>query len=159
MHSFICSWPPFSQATMLYYCWSHKEKGSSSWLFVLPLEEQGFYLCKGVLGDALCLRYGRKLGNTPRTCKCGAQFSVDHAMICHIPSHSHIEIRDVIASLLTEGGHNIITESPLQPLSRDTLAAWGLLEQLTRWNIWGMGALWPLQQHNSSYTLLCLFKI
>ena len=42
-----------------------KEKGSSSWLSVLPLEEHGFYLHKGEFRDALCLRYGWKPNNSP----------------------------------------------------------------------------------------------
>ncbi len=35
-----------------------KERGSSSWLSVLPLSEQGFHLHKGEFRDAVCLRYG-----------------------------------------------------------------------------------------------------
>ena len=61
-----------------------KEKGASSWLSVLPLEEHGFYLHKGEFRDAVCLRYGWQLNNIPRTCKCGTQFTVDHAMTCHL---------------------------------------------------------------------------
>ena len=34
------------------------EKGASSWLSVIPLEEHGFVLHKGTFRDALCLRYG-----------------------------------------------------------------------------------------------------
>ena len=34
------------------------EKGSSSWLSVLPLKDQGFNLNKGEFRDALNLRYG-----------------------------------------------------------------------------------------------------
>ena len=34
------------------------EKGVSSWLSVLPIEEHGFALHKGAFRDALCLRYG-----------------------------------------------------------------------------------------------------
>ena len=83
------------------------EKGSSSWLSVLPLEEHGFYLHKGEFRDTICLRYGWRPGSTPQTCNCGAQFSVDHAMICHMggfPTIRHNEIRDITASLLTEDG-------------------------------------------------------
>ena len=75
-----------------------KEKGSSSWLSVLPLEDHGFYLHKGEFRDALCLRYGWQLGSTPLTCSCGAQFSVDHAMVCHMggfPTIRHNKIRDI----------------------------------------------------------------
>ena len=34
------------------------EKGASSWLLVLPIEEHGFVLHKGAFWDALCLRNG-----------------------------------------------------------------------------------------------------
>ena len=103
-----------------------QEKGSSSWLSVLPLEEHGFYLHKGEFRDALCLRYGWNLGSTPQTCNCGAQFSVDHAMICHMggfPTIRHNELRDITATLLTEVCHNVTTEPTLQPLSGETFDA------------------------------------
>ena len=35
-----------------------QEKGASTWLSVLPLEEYGFALHKGAFRDALALRYG-----------------------------------------------------------------------------------------------------
>ena len=102
-----------------------KEKGSSSWLSVLPFEEHGFHLHKGEFRDALCLRYGWALENTPQTCSCGSQFTVDHAMICHMggfPTIRHNEIRDMTASLLTEVCHNVATEPPLQPLTGEFLS-------------------------------------
>ena len=39
-----------------------KEKGSSSWLSVLPLEVHGFYLHKGEFRDALCQPYASQWG-------------------------------------------------------------------------------------------------
>ena len=87
-----------------------KEKGSSSWFAVRPLEEHGFYLHKG---DALSLRYGWKLSNTPQTCNCGARFTVDHAMMGGFPTIRHNGIRDITASQLTEVCHNVATETPL----------------------------------------------
>ena len=41
-----------------------KEKGASSWLSVLPLDDHDFSLHKGAFRDAICLRYGWKLPNT-----------------------------------------------------------------------------------------------
>ena len=102
-----------------------QEKGSSSWLSVLPLEEHGFYLHKGEFRDALGLRYGWKLNNTPQTCNCGAQFTVNHAMICHMggfPTIRHNEIRDITASHLTEVRNNVAIEPALQPLSGENMA-------------------------------------
>ncbi len=100
-----------------------QEKGSSAWLTVLPVAEHGFLLHKGEFRDALCLRYGWNLSNTPPTCNCGASFSVDHAMTCHmggIPTIRHNEIRDITATMLTEVCHNVSTEPLLQPLTNET---------------------------------------
>ena len=90
-----------------------KEKGSSSWLTVLPLDDHDLCLHKGEFRDALSLRYGWSVSNIPQTCNCGNPFSVDHAMVCHMggfPTIRHNEIRDITASLLTEVCHNVATE-------------------------------------------------
>ena len=103
------------------------EKGASSWLAVLPIGEHGFHLHKGEFRDALRLRYNWQLDNTPKTCSCGAaQFSVNHAMICHMggfPTIRHNEICDITASLLTETYHNVATKPPFQPLNGETISA------------------------------------
>ena len=102
-----------------------KEKGTSSWLSVLPLKDQGLLLHKGEFRDALCLRYGWNLPNTPTTCNCGSAFSIGHAMVCHMggfPTIRHNEIRDLTASLLTEVCHNVAAEPHLQPLNGETMA-------------------------------------
>ena len=103
-----------------------REKGSSSWLSVLPLKEHGFYLHKGEFRDALCLRYGWKPSNIPQTCNCGSCFTVDHAIICHMggfPTIHHNEIRDITSSLLTEVCHNVTTEPPLTGETFDARSA------------------------------------
>ena len=100
-----------------------KECGASSWLSVLPLSDQGFHLNKGEFRDALCLRYGWDLSNTPRSCNCGKPFTTDHAMVCHMggfPTIRHNEIRDITATLLTEVCSNVATEPHMQPLSGET---------------------------------------
>ena len=102
------------------------EKGASSWLAVLPIGEHGFHPHKEEFRDALSLRYNWQLDNTPKMCNCGVQFSVDHAMICHMGSFltiRHNEIREITASLLMETCHNVATEPPLQPLNGETLSA------------------------------------
>ena len=100
------------------------EKGASSWLIALPIEELGFALHKGDFRDALCLRYGWKPSNFPSKCACGASFSVDHALCCSkggFPTHRHNEIRDFTASVLTEVCHDVCTEPPLQELAGEPL--------------------------------------
>ena len=42
-----------------------KEKGASSWLSTLPLEDQGFTLNKGEFRDALAIRYNADLHGLP----------------------------------------------------------------------------------------------
>ena len=101
-----------------------KERGASSWFSVLSLSEQGFHLHKGEFRDALCLRYGWSVSNTPCLCNCGKAFTIDHAMVCHMggfPTIRHNEIRDMTASLLTEVCPNVAIEPHLQPLSGETL--------------------------------------
>ena len=59
-----------------------QEKGSSVWLTVLPLQEQGFNLSKREFRDAVKLRYDWPFDDIPSVCACGENFTVDHAMIC-----------------------------------------------------------------------------
>ena len=101
-----------------------QEKGASNWLTMLPVEEFGFSLHKGAFRDALALRYGWPLHNTPSTCSCGSHFTVEHALSCPkggYPSIRHNEMRDLTAHLLTEVCHNVAVEPHLQPLTGETL--------------------------------------
>ena len=101
-----------------------QEKGASTWLTVLPVEEFGFSLHKGAFRDALALRYGWSLHNTPSTCSCGTTYSVEHALSCAkggYPTIRHNEIRDFTAHLMTEVCHNVAVEPHLQPLTGEAL--------------------------------------
>ena len=96
------------------------EKGASTWLSVLPIEEHGFGLHKGVFRDALCLRYAWQIPRLPQTCACGNKFDVNHAMICPkggFPTIRHNEVRDLTADLLTEVCHDVEMEPRLQELT------------------------------------------
>ena len=100
-----------------------KEKGSSTWLTSLPIEEHGFHLHKGEFRDALCLRYGWSIPNTPQSCICENKFEVDHALCCKrggFMIHRHNALRDFTASLLTEVCHNMTIEPKLQPLDGES---------------------------------------
>jgi len=52
------------------------EKGASSWLSALPLEQYGFSLHKGKFIDAICLRYGFTPSLLPLHCACGKDFTL-----------------------------------------------------------------------------------
>ena len=96
------------------------EKGASSWLSALPVEEHGFALHKGAFRDALFLHYGCFLVH----CVCGQGFSVDHALNCPTGGYStlrHNELRDFTAEILSEVCADVCTEPPLQPLLGETL--------------------------------------
>lgn len=100
------------------------ERGSSSWLTALPIEEHGFCLHKGAFVDALALRYGWAPSRTPTTCECGAGFSVEHVLSCPkggFPSIRHNELRDLTATLLTEICNDVRIEPDLQPLSSEVM--------------------------------------
>ena len=97
-----------------------QEKGASSWLTALPVQEHGFSLHKTAFQDALALRYGWMPSRTPSHCACGTNFSVDHALSCPkggFPSIRHNEVRDITAELLSEVCHDVEVEPHLQPLS------------------------------------------
>ena len=96
------------------------EKGASSWLATLPIQEHGFALHKSAFRDALCLRYGWQPSHLPSHCICGKSFAVEHALICTYcgyPSIRHNDLRDITAGFLTEVCHNVGTEPPLQPIT------------------------------------------
>ena len=101
-----------------------QEKGSSTWLSVVPLCSHGYHLHKGAFRDALCLRYGWDPPALPSTCVCGSPFTINHALNCHCGGFSslrHNEIRDITASLTREVCPQVCTEPPLQPLSGEVL--------------------------------------
>ena len=81
-----------------------QEKGASSWLTSLPLEEFGFTLHKGAFRDAVALRYGWQPSYSPSSCACGSNFSVKHALSCPkggFPTIRHNEVRYLTANLMT----------------------------------------------------------
>ena len=100
----------------------NSEKGASSWLSVLPLQEHGFTLNKAEFHDALALRYNRNISNLPSKCVCGELFDVNHAMNCKkggFVSIRHDSIRDFEANLLNKVCNDVETEPKLQPVNND----------------------------------------
>ena len=101
-----------------------QERGASSWLSTLPINEHGFTLHKGAFRDALALRYGWQPSNLPSNCVCGAHFSVEHALSCAkggFPTLRHNEVRDIAAKLLSEVCTEVRIEPRLQPLSGEQI--------------------------------------
>ena len=100
------------------------EKGSSVWLTVLPLKEQGFNLNKREFRDAVKLRYDWPIDDIPSICVCGDTFTVDHAMICKRGGFvimRHNELRDLEAELLNIVCSDVQVEPVLQDISGEQL--------------------------------------
>ncbi len=90
-----------------------EEKGASTWLTSLPIQEFEFSLHKGAFQDALTLRYNRQLQRAPQMCACG---TIDHALSCPkggFPTQRQNEIRDITADLLTEVCNDVRVEPDL----------------------------------------------
>ena len=86
------------------------DKGASSWLSILPVEENGFALHKSAFRDAICLRYGWLPSGLPAHCVCGQGFSVNHAMNCPTggyPTIRHNELHNFTAETLSEVCTNV----------------------------------------------------
>ena len=79
------------------------EKGASTWLNVIPLEENGFSLTKVEFRDAISIRYNKRLRNLPSKCPCGSNFDITHALNCKRGGYvimRHNNIRDFEVNLL-----------------------------------------------------------
>ena len=102
-----------------------QEKGASSWLTSLPLEEFGFTLHKGAFRDAVTLRYGWQPSYSPSSSACGSNFPVKHSLSCPkggFPTIRHNEVRDLTAYLMTEVCHGVCVEPTLQPITGEVLS-------------------------------------
>ena len=97
-----------------------REKGASSWLTALPLENQGYVLNKREFRDAVALRYGKKIDGIPQTCACGSRNDINHALVCSLGGYTHLRhnsLRDIIADLLVETQcKDVVIEPQLIPV-------------------------------------------
>ena len=99
-----------------------REKGASSWLNAIPIEEHGLALNKQELRDSLCLRYNLPLPNLPSYCACGEMFSVNHPLSWKkggFVAQRHDTIRDLLTSHISKVCRNAKTEPILQPLDNE----------------------------------------
>ena len=102
-----------------------QEKGASTWLTSLPLEEFGFSLHKGAFRDALALRYGWLPQHTPTHCACGTPFLNEHVLSCPkggFPSMRHNEVRDTVGCWMSEVCNEVCIEPTLQPVTKESLS-------------------------------------
>ena len=98
------------------------EKGASSWLTVLPLKNLGYSLNKQEFQDAIRLRYGWTIPDTPKHCGCGKKNSVDHSLNCHLGGYVHLRhnnIRDTEAKIMKEVAFDVKIEPGLAKVSKN----------------------------------------
>ena len=99
-----------------------RDKGASSWLNAIPIEEHGLPLNKQEFRDSLCLRYNLPLPNLPSYCACRKVFTVNHALTCKkggFIAQRHDTIRDLLTSHISKVCRNVETEPLLQPLDNE----------------------------------------
>ena len=91
---------------------------------IIPVESEGFCLNKREFVDALCLRYRWTPKYLPINCACGLRFDVDHALSCPkggFIHQRHDEMRNLLASLLSQVHTDVSIEPQLQPLTGETI--------------------------------------
>ena len=97
-----------------------RDKGASSWLNAISLEEQGLDLNKQEFRDSLQTRYNLPLSGLPcYCCVCGKRFSINHALSCKkggFVAQRHDGVRDLLTSMLIKVYNNLEREPHLQPL-------------------------------------------
>jgi hypothetical protein len=102
------------------------EKGASSWVTARPLHSHPWtVLNKGQFRDAIYLRYGWEPLRLPEQCRCGARFTVAHAMQCMtggFRGHMHNEVQYVFYDTFKQAGYkDVVWEPELQALEGETL--------------------------------------
>ena len=80
--------------------------------------------------------------HTPPKCVCGEAFSADHELICRrggYPTLRHNEVRDLVASFLSEVCPKVSTEPQLQPLTGEQLNTAANTEEAARLDVKARG--------------------
>ena len=113
---------PAMSRTLKRYVEMACEKGAGVWLTALPLQSTGYVMNKQEFRDAICVRYGWSVPNTPAYCGCGEKNNLDHTLNCKLGGYvtmRHNNIRDLEASLLKEVCKDVRIEPEILPIGRN----------------------------------------
>lgn len=120
------------------------EKGAGAWLTALPLKSMGYTLNKQEFRDAICLRYGWKIPNTPLFCNCKKKNDVNHTLNCKLGGYVHMRhnnLRDLEAFILKEVCKDVRTEPGLLPVGNAEVNSRNLEEKsrpdVSAVGVWG----------------------
>ena len=58
------------------------EQGASTWLTILPIEDEGYMVNTKQFWNLVNIRYGWPLSTTSRTCACGSNFNIERCLTC-----------------------------------------------------------------------------
>ena len=109
-----------------------KEKGASSWLSVIQLEEHVFILNKGEFRDAVSLRYIiRNYVGSPRNVLVDKS-TTKHALSCKTKKGGfviirHNNVRDFEANLMKKVFSDVELEPQLQAIHQNKLTDWPVI--------------------------------
>ena len=96
--------------------------GASSWLSARLLKESDLHLSKSDFRDLIRLRYLLPLENMPRTCVCGKDYTITHALTCATGGFiikRHNDVRDYLAHVLNEVCADVSIEPHLVQVTED----------------------------------------
>ena len=109
--------PDLLRATM-----QARDKGASSWLNAVTLEEQDLILNKQQFRDALRFHYNLPLADVPSYCACVDRFTFSHSLSCKkggFAAQRHDGIRNLLTSLLSKVCKDVEVESHLLPIDNE----------------------------------------
>ena len=101
-----------------------RDKGASSRLNAIPLEEQGFALNKREFRESVRMHCNMPLSDLPSQCACGDRLSIGHALSYKkggFVVQRHDSIRDLLTSLLSRVYKNEEVEPRRQPPNNERL--------------------------------------
>ena len=99
-----------------------RDKGASSWLNAITLEEQDLILNKQQFRDALPFHYNLPLADLPSHCACVDRFTFSHSLSCKkggFAAQRHDGIRNLLTSLLSKVCKDVEVESHLLPIDNE----------------------------------------
>ena len=89
----------------------------SSWLTIVPTNDNGFSMSSNQFRDAISLRYGKQPTNLPSICDAdGESFTVCHALNCKkggLVTFRHNELRDLNIELVKSAGFIQTVKEPI----------------------------------------------
>jgi hypothetical protein len=125
-----------------------KEKGVGAWLSARPIKSLGYVLNQQEFRDAICLRYGWAIPNTPTYCQCGKKNDLNHTLSCAKGGYTimrHNCLRDLEAELLKEVCHDVRIEPELLPVGERDLT--GNLADGARLDVSAVGVRGPHEKN------------